>query len=456
MTAVTSDGGHAPGPSGITLPAMAMIAGPPSRVTAMETARLLLYQSGWPRAALKRGWMQLEPVHRTILAIEVAGFASPERTDPDRLHLRRAFWDMVRAALASSGISAAQYHAQDVGDGALILIDPAVPRSRLLDSLVTGLAAQLADYNLGQPKRTRLRLRIAVHAGEVLQDEHGHAGQAVVLPLRLLASQELLTALHLTDTDLAVGVTGAVYRGVIEDGYSGIDPSSWRPVEVSVKESRFTAWIYLPSISGPSLGPPTAPLNAPPLYRENSYYSGIFLVDIQNYGPRPDTVKGRLRAYLDRMVLTAIAAAGITPAQHELPQDEGDGLCVLFQPDVPKSRLLHPLIPSLTRQLVSYNAAVSEPTRMRLRMVVEAGDLRRDARGYYGTTLDEAYGLVNAEELRECLRHTEGPLVLLATAAIYDGVVRHGYVGIDPATYEPLTVRLKHRDLSVWVHHPRP
>ena len=93
---------------------------------------------------------------------------------------------------------------------------------------------------------------------------------------------------------------------------------------------------------------------------------------------------------------------------------------------------------------------------MRLRVVVDAGELRRDRGGYYGTPLDEAYGLVNSDELRECLRRTRAPLVLVVTQELYEGVVRHGYGGIDPATYKRHTIRLKQRDLDVWIHRPRP
>jgi hypothetical protein len=114
------------------------------------------------------------------------------------------------------------------------------------------------------------------------------------------------------------------------------------------------------------------------------------------------------------------------------------------------------MIPSLTRQLATYNAVSSKREWMRLRVVVDAGELRRDARGYYGAALDEAYGLVNSEELRDCLRQTAGPLVLLVSPEIYEGIVRHGYDGIDHLAYERRIVRLKQRDLAVWVHRPNP
>ena len=55
---------------------------------------------------------------------------------------------------------------------------------------------------------------------------------------------------------------------------------------------------------------------------------------------------------------------------------------------MPKNRLLYELVMSLNQQLRAYNATVPERETMRLRLVVDAGDLRRDARGSYGTALD--------------------------------------------------------------------
>jgi hypothetical protein len=339
-----------------------------------------------------------------------------------------------------------------------VVVDPAVPRSRLLHALATDLAARLDDRNRGRPERRRLQLRIALHAGELLQDKQGYVGEALDLTLRLLDASDVFAAFRVTDADLVVVVSDPVYRAVIEPGLAGVDPSSYRPVQVDALQTRVLAWVYLHGISGQPVppAPPAPPPGRLPAQPTDSYYRSILLVDTENYSGRPDAVKGRLRAHLERMVGNAIAAAGITPAQHDPPHDEGDGLCVLFEPEVPKNRLLHPLVAALTRQLVGHNTAAPERERMRLRAVVDAGDLRRDTRGYYGAALDEAYGLVNSEELRGCLRQTQGPVVVAVSPEIYEGIVRHDYDGIDQATYARLAVRLKQRHLDAWVHYPQP
>jgi hypothetical protein len=49
----------------------------------------------------------------------------------------------------------------------------------------------------------------------------------------------------------------------------------------------------------------------------------MFLVDIENYGTRPDKLKGVLRAELRRMVTIAMAEADVSPLRP--PTDDGDG-----------------------------------------------------------------------------------------------------------------------------------
>ena len=86
--------------------------------------------------------------------------------------------------------------------------------------------------------------------------------------------------------------------------------------------------------------------------------------------------------------------------------------------------------------------------------VVDSGELYRHD-GFYGSALDDAYGLLNSTELRDRLRrHPEWPLGLMVSHGIYDGVVRHAYGDINPHNYAPMTIHLKQRDVATWAHDP--
>ena len=194
----------------------------------------------------------------------------------------------------------------------------------------------------------------------------------------------------------------------------------------------------------------------PPRPATDSLHRTILMVDIEGYSrpARTNPIRGRLRDALYLLLDQAIGSTGIAADLHEPPQDQGDGALLLFLPQVPKNRLLHPLVTNLAEALVGYNAAVGEQERMRLRVVVHAGELLNDRHGYFGEHLDEAFGLVNSDMLRAHLALTTSLLVLLVSDQIYEGIVKHGLSGIDPATYRRVDVGVKGRQLRSWLHIP--
>src|SRR6266542_245276 len=192
-------------------------------------------------------------------------------------------------------------------------------------------------------------------------------------------------------------------------------------------------------------------LSSPPVtpwLASDSLHRSILLIDIEGYSrpPRTNLIRGRLRESLYLLLDNAIGRLELAASQYEV-KDEGDGVLVLFRPDVPKNRLLHPLITDLVQGLVSHNLTAPEREQMRLRVVVHAGELLSDEHGYFGEDLDEAFGLVNSDSLRACLAATTKPLVLLVTERIYQGIVKHEPVGIDPAIYQQVGVSVKEKKI---------
>ncbi|MET8848493.1 hypothetical protein [Amycolatopsis sp. NPDC004625] len=292
------------------------------------------------------------------------------------------------------------------------------------------------------------QLRVAMHAGEVVRDQHGVFGDSLSTTLQLLHSAELRTALQLTDADLAMIVSEYLYESVIAHAARGIDPSRFRQILVKTNGLSFPARIRLADPPQASPPPPKTSLDSGDLH-----HVSMLLVDIENHGTRPDKIKGVLRTELRHMVTAAIEHAGVTPLQP--PEAAGDSLRYLF-PGTPKNRLIDPLIPALTRELMAYNSSALPGAHMRLRVVVDSGELFRDEYDFFGSALNDAYGLLNSDLLRDNLRqHPEQPLALMVSHEIHDGVVRHGYGAIDPDEYFPATVPLKQGEVSAWVHLPR-
>jgi hypothetical protein len=190
-------------------------------------------------------------------------------------------------------------------------------------------------------------------------------------------------------------------------------------------------------------------------------HRSILAIDIENSTTRTNLIKFELRRQIYNLLGEAMTAAGIDKHHCEPLVDRGDGVLALIHPvdEVPKSRLLNPLIPELTRLLAAYNAALTPrelaDRRLRLRTVVHAGDILQDDHGSFGTELDLAFRLLDAPAVKACLRNTMAPLVLVISEQIYESIVLHRYDGICPETFKRgvrVTVARRHR--YGWVHVP--
>jgi len=224
--------------------------------------------------------MRGTPVRRGILALDIEGFGQPSRTDPQRAQLRSRLHALLDHALEAAEIPLAHVAARsDLGDGILVLFDPAVSAATLLHPLLSHLAAQLAADNQPAASPARLRLRVAVHEGHVLADQHGYTGEDLNHTFRLLDAHATRTVLAGSPSAASVlVVSDAVYQGIVQHRYAGVDPAGWQPIRIHAKETRTRAWARLPGLArqpdlpavlaAPPVGPATVPipreLPAPP------------------------------------------------------------------------------------------------------------------------------------------------------------------------------------------------
>ena len=196
--------------------------------------------------------MPNHPEDRTILAVDIEGFGSQARTNLVRVRLRRQLDRWCRAVLARAQASPEQWCAQDTGDGFVFSVDAHIPRNVLLGGFVVGLAQRLGRYNRTHPEPERIRLRVAMHAGDVLRDPYPIHGEATVLACRLLDSDVLRACLAATGQSLAAIVSQTIYDNIVKQAYPPIDPLDWHPVMAVTKEGPRPAWVHMPGdVDGP-------------------------------------------------------------------------------------------------------------------------------------------------------------------------------------------------------------
>ena len=195
-------------------------------------------------------------VHRAIMVVDVERFGDPARTNLNQLAIREALYTALTEAFAQSGIGWDSCVSEDRGDGARILIPPEVPKTHLVTGLPGLFAAAVTRHNRGSSVPERMRVRVALHAGEVYRDAHGVAGAAVNHAFRLAEAPAVRSVLAASPGVLALIVSDWFFTEVVRHDPTAV-PGSYRRAEVFVKETATTGWIRVPD-------PAAAPARAEP------------------------------------------------------------------------------------------------------------------------------------------------------------------------------------------------
>lgn len=190
-------------------------------------------------------------VHRTIVVVDVEGFGDQRRTTPHQLAVRESLYRLLRSAFDSAGVPWDDCDHEDRGDGVLILVGAHIPKAMFVASVPRALAAMLCEHNATHPAQQRIRLRMAVHAGEVAYDRHGVTAVSVNLAFRLLDAKPVKDVLAESSGVLAVITSEWFFEEVVRHSVD-VDPATYRPVQVVVKETATVGWICLPDYPYPA------------------------------------------------------------------------------------------------------------------------------------------------------------------------------------------------------------
>ena len=198
-------------------------------------------------------------VHRTIMVVDVENFGDPVRTNMHQLVVREGMYGALRQSFARAGISWGACMAEDRGDGVLILVPPEVPKSWLVTVVPARLAEVLAAHNDVCDSQERIRLRMALHAGEVNRDAHGWAGVSLNRTFRLIDAPTCRAALRDSSGVLALIISDWFYDEVVRH-LPAAQPACFGQTQVVVKETEMTAWIRVIEAEEPLGGEQARPV----------------------------------------------------------------------------------------------------------------------------------------------------------------------------------------------------
>jgi len=206
---------------------------------------MLLLTTTTKRARSLTGWLHRAdhpPRHMSVMVIDVSGFGRLDNRAQSAV--RAALHAMVRHAFRRAGLRWS-LSVEDRGDGMILLVPATKSTVSLLDPVVPLLAAQVRRHNeSGAP---RIRMRVSLHVGVVGRDPTGWVGYDLIAACRLVDSPVVRRYLaQRPDTDVVVAVSEVVYTGIVAHRYRSLDPDTYEPLHVSVKELNTRAWVHIP------------------------------------------------------------------------------------------------------------------------------------------------------------------------------------------------------------------
>lgn len=191
-------------------------------------------------AVSRQGALGLNTAHCTIVVVDVEGFGRYNRTNPNKVRIRRGMYRAVERAFDAADVPWSACRRVDLGDGVLVLAPARIPKTLFVDLLLGALAVELTAHNGIHPPPERIRLRLALHAGEVSYDEHGPSGSSILHAQHLLDAFELKRALAATKAVLAVIASDWVFDEVVRHSERS-SAEAYEPVDTAGGR----AWIRL-------------------------------------------------------------------------------------------------------------------------------------------------------------------------------------------------------------------
>lgn len=186
----------------------------------------------------------LTTAHCSVVAVDVEEFGRYSRNNINQVRVRHGLYRAMRYSFDNAGIPWDSCYREDRGDGMLILAPAEVPKTLFVDRLPNALVDALRRHNKIHPVEERMRLKLALHAGEINYDDHGVTGYAINHTFRLLDADVLEGVLAESSAVLAIIGSAWFFDEVIRHS-EWSRAKSYRPVDITNKETTTQAWIRL-------------------------------------------------------------------------------------------------------------------------------------------------------------------------------------------------------------------
>jgi hypothetical protein len=183
-------------------------------------------------------------VHYTIVAVDVDDFAHPARTKLHHVAVHTGLYGVLETAFDAAGVPWAECRAEDRGDGVLIVVPARFPKASVVDQLPNLLVSGLARHNAVHAPEAHIKLRMAVHFGEVRTSGVGIVGAALDLTFRILDARAVRSSLQESSGVLAMAVSDQFFDEIVRVD-AALRADDFQRIPVTAKQTDAVAWLRI-------------------------------------------------------------------------------------------------------------------------------------------------------------------------------------------------------------------
>lgn len=187
------------------------------------------------------------PLRRLTVAVDAESYSS--RNQEGQLKLQSDLLAILRRACENGDLNRLEWDRQQQGDGELAILPPGTVEDRTISDFVNELDKALYHHNKPLNDAYRVRLRVAVHQGNIRIGENGFAGKAAVTVCRMRDNDQVRQALadH-PASNLVLVVSESIYSDVIEEGTHALYRWHFDSIALDEPAKGFhaNAWLHVP------------------------------------------------------------------------------------------------------------------------------------------------------------------------------------------------------------------
>jgi hypothetical protein len=176
------------------------------------------------------------------------------RKNPEQHWLRSQMYNVLETAATRAGIPWCDCERADRGDGVIVLIPAFVAKEVITEGFVRELDTELGTYARRSQESVAMRMRVALHAGDVVRDGEGWVNAELNTACRLVDMPALRNALaQVPSARLALVVSNMWFKAVVWHDPGAVDHREYTRVPINAKELDDWAWIHVPGHPQPDI-----------------------------------------------------------------------------------------------------------------------------------------------------------------------------------------------------------